>query len=92
MFKRCEKCDKPMGAAVGRVCDRCRAPIDKPVPDEVKLRSDVAYVKVKRKFARDIKRDAERGEPCPTCGKPVGVSSKERQRRYRERKKERADV
>lgn len=28
------------------------------------------------------------GEPCPTCGKPYGLTAAERQRRYRERKRE----
>ena len=28
------------------------------------------------------------GEPCPTCGKPVGKTPAERQREYRERKKD----
>ena len=27
------------------------------------------------------------GEPCPTCGKPVGKTSAQLQREYRERKK-----
>ena len=27
------------------------------------------------------------GKPCPVCGKPVGRTGAERQRRYRERKR-----
>lgn len=32
--------------------------------------------------------DLEPGKPCPTCGKPVGLTPAERQRRYRERKRD----
>lgn len=29
----------------------------------------------------------EPGKPCPACGKPVGMTPAEKQRRYRERKR-----
>lgn len=57
---------------------------DEPTPDEP-VRSEKKVVE--RKSAPTVSPELVPGEPCPTCGKPVGMSAAERKRRERERKK-----
>jgi hypothetical protein len=101
MFRKCERCDKPMGAAVGRLCDDCkgvrpgRKPDTSPPTvaggrqrDDDKLAArlpDVPEGELGTDHADQ--HNVRPGEPCPTCGRPIPLTNAERQRRYRQRKR-----